>query len=360
MIFSAKNPIPRTSRFRFIRNALCCLLWLIVYSPDTLRAGETAPSFMMAEDARYLITLAGPGEPWYDPKLGGRVKFTFTVIDKVDNRQYAVYLNNMTAKITRLAIYRNKLIIMGEESTLHSSITSLIDLNLREEIDAFIGYGTKLSGTGRYIGFRKFYPPDTSEPAIMSDLILVYDMDATADANRMRGLDAYKNDAIGRMTEVGFPVFPEINASRKNYRVWVRRESSRNSVLPQGFFWFDGDRRFGFLDQQNGKYFIVVVDISNGPDHPAVREHEIDLRSLLRPEDQKDEALIREPGLIRIESIDKTAEERIRLHLVSRVALQNDQPEFSLTEMTPPPSVQANEIETEPKDYPVSGHSHED
>lgn len=337
---------------------LSLLMILAMASPVLVRADEPAPETIIAENGRYSIHLTGPGEPWYDPKLGGRVKFTFSVIDKPDSRQYVVVLNNMTAKINRIAIYRDKLIVLGEESTLHSSITSLIDLATRKEADEFIGFETKLSETGRFMSFRKFYPPDTSPPETMSDLILIYDLDASADSNRMHGIDAYKRDPIGRLTEVGYPVFPDRNASRKNYRVWVRNEHRRNAVIPDGFFWFDGDRRFGFLDRVGGKYFIVVVDISNGPDSPVVREHRINLASLIGPEDQNGGPSIDEDEPIRLKNIEKTAGERIRIHLAAHVPLRNNPVEFSLDEMTPPPSAPEGEPDRAPHEYAVPGHSH--
>jgi hypothetical protein len=259
----------------------------------------------------------------------------------------------MIAKISRIAIYRDKLIVMGEEAALHSSITSLIDLALREEVDTFIGFESKLSGTGRYMSFRKFFLSETSEPESMSDLVLIYDMAGSADSNRMLGIDAYKNDPIGRLTEVGYPVFPEKNAGRKNYRVWVGDENRRNSVIPEGFFWFDDDRRFGFLDRVGGKYSLIVVDISDGPGHPVIHNRAIDLPSLIRPEGRESEALIHEAEPLRLETIENGLNGKIRIRLSSRIPLLNDQIEFSMDESAPAASVQTNESPKAPQESPA-------
>jgi hypothetical protein len=352
MTTSSKNPISRQKRSRGLPTVL--FLWPIffLFPPSLLYASENT-EIVMAEDGRYVISLSGPGEPWYDPKLGGRVKFTFSVIDKVNSRQYAVYLDNMTSKINRIAIYHDKLIVIGEESSLHSVITSLIDLSNREEIDTFVGFETKPSGTGRFLSFRKFYPPETSEPEAVSDLVLIYDMDGSPDSNRMRGIDAYKNDPIGRLTEVGYPVFPEDFAGRKNYRVWVREENRRNSVNPEGFFWFGGDQKFGFLDRIGGKYLLIVVDISNGPSHPVIHTHEIDPLSLIGPEENGKPDMIHAVEPLRLEGIEKLKDETLRIHLAAGIPLQKNQIEFPAEESAPTASTQSNEPATESQKYQV-------
>jgi hypothetical protein len=339
---SPKRPMLRQNRSRILPTALCLWSMLFLAPPSSLHASENTKT-VMAEDGRYIVSLTGPGEPWYDPKLGGRVKFTFSVIDKIDSRQYPVYLDNMTAKINRIAIYHDKLIVIGEETSLHSVITSLIDLSQREEVDTFVGFDTKLSGTGRFLSFRKFYPPDTSEPEAMSDLVLIYDMDGSPDSNRMRGIDAYKNDPIGRLTEVGNPVFPENFAGRKNYRVWVRDENRRNSVIPDGFFWLGDDQKFGFLDRIGGNYLLIVVDISNGPSHSVIHTHEIDPLSLIGPEENGKPDVIHAVEPLRLEAIEKLADDRIRIRLAAGIPLKNNQIEFSAEESAPAAHVQSNE-----------------
>jgi len=352
MAATPQRPFPRHNPSRVFPKALCLGLMLFLSPPFPLHASENT-KMLMVEDSRYVINLNGPGEPWYDPNLGGRVKFTFSVIDKLDSRQFAVYLDNMTAKINRIAIYRDKLIVIGEEASLHSVITSLIDLSRREEVDTFVGFGTQLSGTGRFLSFRKFYPPDTSDPEAMSDLVLIYDMDGSPDSNRMRGIDAYKNDPIGRLTEVGYPVFPEKFAGRKNYRVWVRDENDRNSVVPEGFFWFEGDQKFGFLDRIGGKYLLVMVDISDGPSHPVTHKHEIDPLSLIGPEGSGKPDVIHTVEPLRLEGIEKLMDDRIRIRLAAGIPLQNNQIEFPAGESAPTASVHSNEPATESQKYRV-------
>jgi hypothetical protein len=296
-----------------------------------------------AEDDRYQVALSGPGEHRFDPDTGGRVRFIFTVMDKVKNRQYPVYLDNMTAKVIRIALYRGKLVVIGEESTLNSLITTVIDLASKEEIDTFIGFGTTLSENGRFLTYLKFYPPQTSEPEAMSDLILIYDLDDSADGNRLRGEAAYKNDPSGRLIEVGHPVYPEVNAGKKHYRVWVREESSRHTVIPNGFFWFDHDHKIAFGDQIGDETYLVVVDLSGGLNHPVIQKMGVDLSSMLRLEDRENAALLHEAKQFKLENIQDLKNGKFRIHVSSGVPLQSDQIELPMETSGPAASLQTHE-----------------
>jgi len=316
---------------------------LSVHPVADLYAGDASSKSIMAEDGQYRVSLTGAGEPWFDPNTGGRVKFTFSVVDKGNDRPYPVYLDNVTASVNRIAIYQGKLIVMGEEATLHSSITTVIDLNSGEESDSFIGFGNTLSETGRFLSYRKFYPPQTAEPAVMSDLILIYDLADSADGNRMRGAEAYKNDPSGRLIEVGHPVYPEINAGKKHYRVWVREEDNRHAVIPNGFFWFDHDRKIAFGDQIGDETYVVVVDLSGGLHLPVIHKRGIDLSTLLRPEERENEALLRETKHFTLENIQDLKNGKIRVRISSAIPLQNDKIELSMEEPGPAASLQTHE-----------------
>jgi hypothetical protein len=334
----------------FLQTLVWLSLVLWIFPTARIHADNNPSPLPVAENSRYRIGLAGAGEPRFDPKTGGRVKFTFSVIDKVENRQYPVYLDNLTAKVNRLAIYQEKLIVMGEEATLHSSITSLIDLVGRQEIDSFIGFGHALSGTGRFMGYRKFYPTQTADPEVMSDLVLIYDLSDSADGNRMHGVKAYKNDPVGRLIEVGHPVFPEKNADRKNYRVFVREETARHTVIPNGFFWLDDDRKIAFVDRVGGEYDLVAVDISNGLDHPVIQKAAIDLLSLVRSEDPDIEAVVREAGQLKLESVQDMMNGKVRIRISSPIPLRDDQIEISLEDKVPTPHLQLHKSAASPRE----------
>jgi hypothetical protein len=311
---------------------LRALVWLstilLIHPAADLYASDASSKPIMAEDGRYRVSLTGPGEPSFDPKTGGRVKFTFSVIDKTNDHPYPVYLDNVTAQVDHIAIYQGKLIVMGEEATLHSSVTSLIDLDSREERDSFIGFGQTLSETGRFLSYRKFYPQQTAEPEAMSDLILIYDLDDSADGNRIRGGEAYKNDPSGRLIEVGHPVYPEVNAGKKHYRVWVREENERHTVIPNGFFWFDHDRKIAFGDQIGDETYLVVLDLSDGLNHPIPHKMGIDLMSLLKPEERKNEAVLQEAKRLKLENIQDLKNGKFRIRISSGIPLQNNQIEL--------------------------------
>jgi hypothetical protein len=306
-------------------------------------AEDNAQKSISAEDEEYRAVLSGEGEPWFDPKTGGRVKFTFSVTDKVNNREYPVYLDNITAKVFNVSIIQGKLIVMGEEANLHSPVTTLIDLKNREEVDSFIGFGNTLSPTGRYLIYRKFYPPETAEPSVMSDLVLVYDLADSADENRMRGEDAYRNDPIGRLTEVGHPIYPEINAGKKHYRVWVPEESKRHTIIPNGFFWFDHDRKVAFGDRIGGEDYLVVVDLSNGLARPVIHRMEIDLRALLRPEDRENPAILHEAEPVKLLSVQDLENGKVKAGISSAIPLRDNSLEFPFEGAAPAVSQQTQD-----------------
>lgn len=316
-----------------IKKILFCLFIILSIRPMIITyAEDNTPKPIAAEDGEFRAVETGEGEPWFDPKTGGRVKFTFSVTDKVNNRQYPVYLDNVTAKVFNLSIFQGKLIIMGEEANLHSPVTTLIDLKNREEADSFIGFGNTLSTTGRFLIYRKFYPPQTAEPPVMSDLVLVYDLADSADGNRMRGEDAYRNDPIGRLTEVGHPIYPESYAGKKHYRVWVPEENKRHAIIPNGFFWFDHDLKIAFGDRTGDEDYLVVVDLSNGLTHPVIHRMQIDLRSLLRPEDRENPSLLHEAQPLKLESVLVVKNGKIKVRISSRVPLQDNSLEFPFEE----------------------------
>lgn len=296
-----------------------------------------------AEDGMYQVALSGTGEPRFDPKTGGRVRFIFSVMDKVNNRQYPVYLDNMTAKVIRIALFQGRLVVIGEESTLGSLITTVIDLASREEIDAFIGFGTTLSENGRFLTYLKFFPTQSAEPEAMSDLILVYDLADSSDGNRIRGEEAYKNDPSGRLIEVGHPIYPEVNTGKKHYRVWVREENKRHAVIPNGFFWFDHDRKIAFGDQIGDKTYVVVVDLSGGLTHPVIHKTGIDLSSLLRPEERENETLLHGAKALKLENVQGLKDGKIRIRISSDIPLQNDQIELPVEESSPATSIETRE-----------------
>jgi hypothetical protein len=314
----------------FRRSMVWLWMILLIHPPAGLFAADASSNSMMVEDGRYHVSLTGAGEPFFDPKTGGRVKFTFSVIDKGNNRQYPVYLDNLTARVDHIAIYQGKLVVIGEEATLHSSITSLIDLDSRAERDSFIGFGNTLSETGRFLSYRKFYPLQTAEPEVMSDLVLIYDLADTSDGNRIRGEESYKNDPIGRLIEAGHPVYPEVNAGKKHYRVYVREENDRHTVIPGGFFWFDHDRKIIFGDQFGGETYLVVVDLSGGLNHPVIHKTLIHLSSMLRPEEHGSATVLQGADKLKLENVQDLKNGRIRVRFSSGIPLQNDLLELSI------------------------------
>lgn len=319
------------------------LAMILPHQATHLYAGEPNTKEILAENDHYRVILMGEGEPRFDPSTGGRVKFTFLVTDKVKEHPYPVYLDNIASKISQIKIFEAKLIVFGEEAALHSSIITLIGLHDGKEIDSMAGFGTTMSETGRYLSYRKFYPLQTADPPVKSDLVLIYDLSDSPDGNRLRGEAAYRNDPIGRLIEVGHPVYPETNASKKNYRVWIRDEKGRHTIIPKGFFWFDDDRKIAFGDQVGGENYLVVIDISNGLDKPIIHKKWINILPLLRPEDRQDDSLINEAKRLSLEGIQGMNNGMVRLRISSVIPLSTNELELQVEDAEPIPSIQPHE-----------------
>lgn len=306
---------------------------ILALHPAGPLAGEEGPGSIHAENDRYRVELKGPGEPRFDPSVGGRVRFTFSVMDKAGNREFPIFLDNITSKINHIRLSEEMIIVFGEEATLHSSVTTLINLEDQKEKDAIMGFGNTLSETGRYIVYRKFFHPDSAEPARMSDLVLIYDLWESSDTNRMKGKEVYRNDPIGLLTEVGYPVYPEDKAGKKNYRIWVRDEKRRHSIIPDGFFWLDEDRRVAFADRVGGENYLVVVDITTGLESPVLNRTWIDPRSLVRLEDSGGELVGDYIQELRLEDIQSIENGSIRIHVLSDYPPQEYELEFTEEEL---------------------------
>lgn len=223
-----------------------------------------------ADNGHYQVELTGTGEPWFDPRSGARRRFTFRVTDHSGGDPFPITLDNLTTQIDKINLYGDRLVVFGEESSLHSPVVTLIALSERAELDTFIGLGVQASETGRYLSFRKYYPPQGADPPRVSDLVLVYDLTKGPAENRLRGLEAYRNDHVGRLTEVGRPLYPEINLAKGTYRVWVPEERERHLLLPEGFFWMEDDRYLAFAEKVGDRNYFILADISGGLNNPVV------------------------------------------------------------------------------------------
>lgn len=230
------------------------------------------------ETPRYEIRQMGKGEPWYDPLRGGRVRFTFVVNDIIAGRENTFVLDNLSSEIKRLLIFGEKLLVIGEEATSRAAVITLVSLRDGVVEDTIMGFSPEFSPGRRYVIFKKYFSPKAADPPKRSDLVLLYDLNRSADENRIRGLKAYRNDPLGLLTEVGRPVFPDINARKKRYRVWVREEAKRHSILPGGFFWPDGEKQVAFIDRVGHSFYFVVIETDSLEKQPSLHRAEFDPR----------------------------------------------------------------------------------
>ena len=308
---------------------------LVLNSPPFLiflfaQTGEART--ISAENDRFVVELVGPGEPRYDPGSGGRVKFTFMVTDQGEARQYPITLDNITSEIQEIRFAGDQLIVFGSEATHHSSIITIMNPENGTVIDSMMGFEVSLSGSGRYLSYRKFYPSLGSAPALRSDLVLVYDLADSPAGNRLRDMAVYRSDPIGRLIEVGRPVYPEENIGKTNYRVWVRSKNRRHSIVPNGIFWLKEDRGVVFIDRVSGENNLILVDLSAGIDRPVVYKKWIDLPALMRAEDVGDEARLREAKQLRLEDVKELEDGLIWFRISSEAVLAKNELQVSMEE----------------------------
>jgi len=202
----------------------------------------------------------------------GSKKFHFEILGTT-NKPASFVLSNLTTQVRKLDIYQDKLVVYGSVESKASGLT-VVDLQRGEELDFMLGYHPQRSSTGRYVIYRKFYPR-FSPPEVQSDLVLIYDLARSPNENRLGGESSPVGLRVGSpehllaSERVGYPIYPLANVRDRSYQVWVEKPAQRHLVVG-GFLWGQQDERVLFVDRQEGKDSVVVVDLSGGLERPKV------------------------------------------------------------------------------------------
>ena len=203
----------------------------------------------------------------------GSKKFHFEILRTTTNKPSSFVLSNLTTQVRKLDIYQDRLVVYGSVESKASCLT-VVDLQRGEELDFLLGYHPQRSSTGRYVIYRKFYPR-FSPPEVQSDLILIYDLARNPNENRKGGGSSPVGLRVGSpehllaSERVGYPIYPLANVRERSYRVWVEKAAQRHLVVG-GFLWGQQDERVLFVDRQEGKDSVVVVDLTGGLERPKV------------------------------------------------------------------------------------------
>ncbi len=234
-------------------------------------AATELPGDPYIESDAYLIKLVkwerlGPGYDSY--------KFTFRARNKKSAQESTLVVQNETTSLRSADVIGRVLAVFGEAGGT-ADVVTLLNIDSGELVDHFLCYWPQLSSEKRYIAYRKFYPR-AADPALTSDLVLLYNLQASAAANRA-GMDGRTSD------EIGIPIFPPENASAHSLRVWVEAPEERNRVYPVSkFLWLKGDSDVLFVNKKGDGNWVVLVDLSGGLDHVVVRQKKIDVGAMLQ------------------------------------------------------------------------------
>jgi len=124
------------------------------------------------------------------------------------------------------------------------------------EEDRFQSYEYSVSPGSRYIAFIKFYPLHGARPSQASNVLLVYDLQASVQANTVKG------------EGIGVPIFPEYNVLNKTHETGVISPNREHSItFGQGW---KGDTVFTFTDGIVDSNFEVSVDLKDGVHKPVI------------------------------------------------------------------------------------------
>lgn len=135
---------------------------------------------------------------------------------------------------------RNKIVIIGEGSDEVVPGVSIMDRTSDRLVDNFIAYSPTLSPDGRYIAYIKVYPPVSVSG--VRDIVMIYDLDKSASANRSSGV------STGDIWAAGAAVYPPgCTATSDN----VGLPSYQRSRVASRFLWAADASKFVFSDTRN-------------------------------------------------------------------------------------------------------------
>ena len=170
--------------------------------------------------------------------------------------------------IKRLYLYKNKLIVKG--ALKRASAISIIDLDRNKLIDFFWCYNPAPSSSRRFLVYKKFVPYH-GLPGVLSDVVLVYDLEKPPAGNRVK-------QSIEEPKEwVGLPIYPEPYAKAKVYILPKQQywEPGWGYVIASPFLWSEDEVNIVFLCSKcfsHRQTYVVRVNLSLGIGKPRIFE----------------------------------------------------------------------------------------
>lgn len=221
-------------------------------------------------------------------KCPGTKAFYFNCLDKKVKESFQFILKNNTGQIREnmLYLYESKLIVIGDISSVHNIVT-VYDLSKRVIIDEIYCSKVTISNNRKYMAYLNLSARNTPIEYWYNVLIL-YDFSQTPEWNRMESnkpvdLTENRTALLRFLSDVGIPVFPEVNAQRQTLLSYYYENKFVNyedkySMIGDSLLWSSNDKMIAYLAYKNryldkkNKY-IVLIDISKGTKDADVYMH---------------------------------------------------------------------------------------
>jgi hypothetical protein len=239
-------------------------------------------------------------------------RFTIDIRDAVRGKEKAVEIQNASTTIESGEIVGDELVLIGDAGG-HGKTISIVDLRNGALKDWFLCRQPTVVKSRRTVFFVGYYPSHGLS-ATYSDVVGAYDLDLSAEDNR---LGSVNGNALGRQG-VGLPLFPEENVSSRSWAVWIPDEPERHSVLGPPLLWISSSQRLAFIDHFRGDTWLVAVSLEAGLKSPEIARTKIDVATILAqsPGSKGYEDLLRlHRRTLAVESLAATSDGRVSLLL---------------------------------------------
>ncbi len=190
------------------------------------------------------------------------------------NRRAVIEGHVVSNAVNSAFITGDKLIIFGDAG--RTQAVEIFDIPSRKKLDWLFCYDPRRISQS-LITCVEYYP--TLAEGQPTDVLLVYDLSKTPQENRLVPAPHIPPLRTDRPTQVGIPIFPQVNVDRKSYDNHVASVSDSYSVAGSFSTLISGNRlvfaasQFDSSAHRNTK--VIVVDLEHGPSFAKAKTYVI-------------------------------------------------------------------------------------
>lgn len=200
--------------------------------------------------------------------------FEFRVLDKAAGAEKSLILTGRVAELKDIRLVSGDRLAIVGRLRYGGDIVVLGDLDSGEQMDVLWAHSFGFSPSERYLIYESHYPRHVM-PIGRRSILLLYDLDTTAEENRLLGFDQATDQHMA-----GIPVYPASNAFPKSYDVRIANEL----LVVSPYLWSEDGRRVAFVARsENNTYDLVLLNLED-PLEPEIWERALDVQSLILPE----------------------------------------------------------------------------